>query len=115
MNFRYLSQARCPSWMDFLTLGLMSLAAPLIAALIHSAFVFYSGIRFYKAEIWRLSEHTDFWSILAWVGGLSVPGLITFLILLPFRKDTLLHWILWICCIILWTGALFITEPAAFK
>jgi hypothetical protein len=100
----------------------MSLAAPWIAACIHSACVFHSGIRFYNAEIGgsyfhgyvSSFEQPSFWKALTWIGACGTPGLITFLILLPFRKHTLLRWTLWICCIILWTGVLFQME-VAFK
>ena len=38
------------AWSDLLSVGLMSLAAPWIAAYMHSSFVFRRGIRLYNAE-----------------------------------------------------------------
>ena len=105
-------QTQYPTWMGLITLGLMSLVAPLIAAFVHSAWVFHSGNRFYNAEIWRLSQQPDLWSIFTWIGGFGPLGAITFLVLLPFRKRMLLRWVLWICCIILCTDLLFKAEVA---
>jgi hypothetical protein len=111
-RYRHLFQPQGSTWLDFIALGFMSLAAPWIAAGIHSVCVFRSGIRFYNAEIWRLYEQPDFLGVLVWIGGFSVPGLVTFLILLPFRKLMLLRWIIWTCCILLWVGAFFKMEIA---
>jgi len=104
MNYRYLYQTRCPQRLDLIALGLMSIEATLIAALFYSSYIFYSGhssSQFYNVEFWRLSKQYGFWSI-------GIPTLISFLILLPFRKRTLLRWIFWICCTVFWIGALFI-------
>jgi len=109
---RHLFKIQRPAWLDLIVLLLMSLAAPWIAALVHSACVFSSGIRFYNAELWRLLDARTFSDVFAWIGGFSMPGLITFLILLPFRKDRMLSWILWTCCALLWLGVLFEMEVA---
>jgi hypothetical protein len=97
------SQVRSQSWLDFITLALMSLTAPWIAAYIHSALVVggYSGHTFRDAEIWSVSP--DLWSILSWIGACGAPGAITFLVLLPFRKRALFRWLVWLGFIALWT------------
>jgi hypothetical protein len=109
MNHQPASQARSRSWLDFVTVGLMSIAAPGIAAFIHSVWVFHTGIRFYNAQIWGLD---GFWSIFTWFGACGAPAIPTFLLLLPFRKRVLYRWAVWVACIILWTWLLFKMEFA---
>jgi hypothetical protein len=93
-------------------LGFLSIAAPVISAFIHSACVFHSGIRFYNAELWRLSEHPSLLDIITWIGGFSVLAIVTFLALLPFRRRALYCWIVWAFFIVLWTWFLFKMEIA---
>jgi hypothetical protein len=112
MNDCHLSEKKSPPWWNLIVLALMSLAAPCIAAFIHSACVFYSGIRFYNAELWRLSDQPGFWNVLARIGSYGGPGCVTFFILLPFRKHRLVSWIIWACCVILWLGVFFEMEIA---
>ena len=96
----------------------MSLAAPLIAAFIHSICVFERGIRLYNAEIGgiyfhntppnlRLREY-----IFTIIGACCAPALLTFLALLPFRKRILHRWLIWSGFIVLWTWVLFEMEIA---
>jgi len=103
------SQGRSQSWLDFVTLGLMSIAAPGIAAFIHSLWVFHTGIRFYNAQVWGLD---GFWSVVSWIGACGVPAIPTFLVLLPFRRRALYRWLVWVGFIILWTWFFFATEFA---
>jgi hypothetical protein len=88
------------------------MAAPWLAACIHSAIVFHSGIRFYNAELWRLADARTLTDILAWVGIFGAPGAITFLILLPFRKSKRLQWVFWICSVLFWLEILIQMEIA---
>jgi len=112
MNQQASSQSRSHSWLDLVALGFMSLSAPVISALIHSACVFQSGIRFYNAELWRLSEHLSLLDVISWIGGFGFPGLITFLVILPFRKSAVNSWMIWIGFVALWTFLLFKMEYA---
>ena len=112
MNQQPSSQARGHSWLDLVALGFMSLSAPVISALIHSACVFQSGIRFYNAELWRLSEHLSLLDVISWIGGFGFPGLITFLVILPFRKSALNSWMVWVGFVAFWTFLLFKMEIA---
>jgi hypothetical protein len=100
---------KLPAWADWFALGLMAIAAPLIAALVHSTCVFQSGIRFYNAQIWGLD---GFRSILAFIGGCGIPAIPTFLVLLRFRHQALARWLVWMAFIILWTWLLFKMEYA---
>ena len=117
-SFKFTMQESLPtktgssSLIDLTVLALMSLVAPWTAAVIHSGCVFSSGIRFYNAELWRLLDAHTFGDILVWIGAFGIPGLITFFILLPFRKDKLLSWILWSCCVVIWLGLFFKMEIA---
>jgi hypothetical protein len=101
---------------DLLTLGLMSLAAPWIAAYIHSACVFHRGIRLYNAEIggtfFRDSTQSGWGTILMWVGLCAIPAMPTLLLLLALRKRVALRWLAWFCCIALWTWMCFKMEVA---
>jgi hypothetical protein len=108
MSFIQPFRFRLPAWADWFALVFMALAAPLIAALIHSSCVFQSGIRFYNAEIGGL----DVRSILTLVGGCGIPAIPTFFGLLPFRQRAMLRWLVWIAFIFLWTWLLFKMEIA---
>jgi hypothetical protein len=112
MNQQASSPARSHSWLDLIALGFMSLSAPVISALIHSTCVFQSGIRFYNAELWGLSEHLCLLDIISWIGSFGLPALITFLVILPFRKSALNSWMVWIGFVALWTLILFKMEYA---
>jgi hypothetical protein len=120
MSLQQSLQTRLPSWLDLLALGLMSLAAPWIAAYIHSACVFLYGFRFYNAEVGRIyfhgngavSEQPSFWIVFTWIGCFGIPAVPTFLALLPFRRRTSYRWIGWACFIILWTWLFFKMEIA---
>ena len=112
MNQHETHESRSQSWLDFITLGLMALAAPCIAVLIHSAYVIHTGYRMYNAEITGLGGSTPFFSILALLGGGGVPAVPTFLALLPFRRRVLYRWIAWVGFIIVWTFILFKLEIA---
>jgi hypothetical protein len=98
----------------------MALAAPWIAAYIHSAFVFHEGFRLYNAEIGGIYFHGNYLmtrqlslsSILTWVGGCGLPATLTFLALLPCRSSLVFRWIVWAGFIALWTFACFQLEIA---
>src|SRR5690349_10857817 len=102
------------NWSDLLGIGLMSLAAPWIAAYIHSASVFRRGNRLYNAEVGGIYFHGDpsLGSFLLWILGLGVPAALTLLLLLPFRRRAVFRWSLWIGSILFWTWAFFKTEFA---
>jgi hypothetical protein len=97
----------------------MAIAAPAIAACIHSLCVFHSGFRLYNAEIGGVYFH-DYgaaWqpgllSILSFIGACGVPAIPTFLVLLPFRRRTLYRWIVWTLFIVLWMWMFFKMEFA---
>jgi hypothetical protein len=101
----------------------MSLAAPLIAACIHSLCVFEHGIRLYNAEIGGIYFHGSMPPypqpslsfgeyILAVIGACGIPAIPTFLVLLPFRKRALYRWLIWTGFVVLWTWVLFQMEVA---
>jgi hypothetical protein len=112
MKERRLPKTRFSSWIDLTTLGLMSLVSPWAAAIIHSTYVFSTGIRFYNAELWRLADHHAVLDVLVWLGWFGIPSIITFLILLPFRNYRQLQWILWGCSVLIWLGLFFQMETA---
>ena len=88
----------------FLLAG-MALTAPLFADSIHTLCVVSKGIRFYNAELGRLTDPLfwDFW---------SVRSTVTFLLLCPVAKVPLRHRTMWICCVVLWTYLDFNSEVA---
>ncbi|HEY3853967.1 MAG TPA: hypothetical protein VGO67_06210 [Verrucomicrobiae bacterium] len=109
--------------MDIVVLLLMSIAAPWFAAFIHSVWVFHRGFRFYNAEFGGKyffgviyghgSEMPNFRDdVIGWTLACVIPGAITFLILLPFRRLVWVHRILWVICIALWTLIFFKSEVA---
>lgn len=123
MSFFQPFRFRLPVWADWLALVLMSFAAPLLAAWIHSFYVFEYGFRFYNAEIGGIYfrgsmppysqpglSFTE--ASLVVISGCSVPAVPTFLVLLLFRKRVLHRWLVWAGFVILWTGVLFQLEIA---
>jgi hypothetical protein len=113
MSSRQLLHERV-AWPDLLSLGLMSMAAPWIAAYIHSACVFHRGTRLYNAEIGGafLRSGTSLGTILVWITLCAVPAMPTFLLLLAFRKRIVYRWFAWACCVALWTWVCFKMEIA---
>jgi hypothetical protein len=104
-------------WADWFALALMSLAAPAIAACIHSICVFHRGFRLYNAEIGGAYFHGSsgqpgLQSILTFIVACGVPAIPTFLILLPFRRRAFYRWIVWSLFIVLWTWLFFKSEIA---
>ena len=97
---------------DWSALVFLALAAPVATALIHSTFVFRSGIRSYNAALWVFSGQHGLPDVLIWAATLSVEGLLTFLALLPFRRLGLYRWPAWVLCIALWTFLLSKMEVA---
>ncbi len=103
MTFDHPLQKRLPAWSDWLTLALMSLAAPWVAGYIHSVFVFQRGIRLYNAEVGGIyfgsmpQPQPSLWSVFLWIGGCGLPAAITFALLLPFRKRVVYRWLVWFC------------------
>jgi hypothetical protein len=123
MSFYKPFRVRLPAWADWFTLALISLAAPLIAACIHSLYVFWRGIRLYNAEIGGIYFNGSMPpypqpslsladSILALIGVCVIPAIPTFLVLLAFRKRALYCWLVWAGFIVLWTWLLFQMEIA---
>ena len=85
----------------------MALAAPALADSLHTLAVVCGGIRFYNAELSRISD-AAYWIFLGVRGGL------TFFLLWPFVKVPLRHRTMWVCCVVLWTWLDFKSE-VAFK
>ena len=119
MNLIHSFKSRLPAWSDWISLVLMSLASPWLAAYIHSVFVFNRGFRFYNAEVGGAYFHTsgpmpapDVWSMVSWIGACGVPAIPTFLALLAARKRLLYRWIAWLASIALWTYICFKMEIA---
>ncbi len=105
------------AWPEVLSLGLMSIAAPWIAAYIHSACVFHRGIRLYNAEVGGRffrdgAAQSGLAAILMWIAACAVPAMPTLLVLLAFRKRAVYRWLAWFCCTALWTWVCFKTEIA---
>lgn len=99
----------------------MALAAPMIAAFIHSYCVYERGFRLYNAEIGGEYFHpngtvvaTGILAIVRLIGISVIPAIPTFLVLLPFRRQVLGRWIVWAGSIVIWTVVLFHSE-IAFK
>jgi hypothetical protein len=97
---------------DWNALVFLAIAAPVAAALIHSTFVFRSGIRFYNAELWVFSGQHSLSDILTWIANLSIEAFLTFFVLLPFRRLGLYRWPAWVSCIAVWTFLFFKLEVA---
>lgn len=117
MTFHQPFRVRLPAWADWFALILMSIAAPVIAACIHSIWVFHRGFRLYNAEIGGAYFHqnigqTGLLGILFFIGFCGIPAIPTFLILLPFRRRTFYRWIVWSAFIFLWTWLFFKMEIA---
>jgi len=99
---------------------LMSLAAPVIAACIHSLWVFHSGTGCYNAEIggtyfhgaYKPVDEPSLLGILAAIGACGVPAVPTFLVLLAFQKQRLYCRIIWVLFIVLWLLIFFNRENA---
>jgi hypothetical protein len=111
---------RLPAWSDWVPLGLMAVAAPWIAAYVHSELVFVRGFKLYNAEIggiyffhdWPPPPPPNLGTALLCASGFGVPAMITFVSLLPFRKSAALRWLAWICSIAIWVWAYFRLEYA---
>src|SRR4030095_9159906 len=118
MSLGHRFQVRLPSWSDWLTLALMSFAAPWIAACIYSAYVYRYDLRLYHAEDGGMyfhgsgaaALHPSFWSLPSWVVACAIPATPTFLVLLLFRRRALCRWTIWLCAIVLWTYLCFKME-----
>jgi hypothetical protein len=110
---------RFPAWADWFALALMAFSAPVIAAFIHSLFVYHSGFRLYNAEFGgayfhgrEAMENAGTLTMLTIAGACGVPAIPTFLVLIPFRRRTLYRWIVWAGFVILWTWLYFKMEIA---
>lgn len=110
-------QFDCPPWLEQVGLILMSLSAPLIAGCIQTSYHLLTGFRPRNAVISGLYFddmgyfiQPKFWDVLlSWVVLFGVPGFLTLLVLLAFRR-ALYRWIIWICSIALWTYVFFRLE-----
>jgi len=106
------------AWSDLIGVALMSIAAPWIAAYVHSAYVFQHGFRLYNAELGGSYFHGStppdpgVSTILMWFVVCAVPAMPTCLVLLAFRKRAVYRWVVWVCCIALWTWVCFKMEIA---
>jgi hypothetical protein len=115
-------QLRIVAWVDLLTLGLMSLAAPWLAAYLHSAWVYQRGFRIYNAEVggkYFLNQGYGYGSmepgiggLIDWVEGCGILSLIIFLGILWLKHRTRSRWVVWGCFVALWTFLLFQNEVA---
>ena len=111
---------RLPASCGWVPLGLMSVAAPWIAAHIHSELVFQRGIRLYNAEIggiyfqkgWPQPPQPNLATALLCASGFGVPAIMTFVALLPFRKRAGVRWLFWFCAIAIWVWVDFRLEFA---
>src|SRR5579862_2077621 len=103
MNLPHLSKRKPPKWFDWVGLGLMAFAAPVIGVLFHSLCVYYRGHDLYNAEI----REGNTWRV---VLACSVPAIPTFFAILPFRRSVLHRWMAWTAFVIFWTPILFSTE-----
>lgn len=115
-------QRQLPTWTDWFALALMSLAAPWMAAYVHSALVFERGTRLYNAEVGGIYCHGNsgsglswkptFLYILFWIWGRCIPAIPTFVFLLLGRRHVVYRWPIWVCCIWFWTWFAFKMEVA---
>lgn len=111
---------RLPRWIDWLGLVLLAFAAPAIASLIHSIYVYQRGYRFYNAEaggdyfleMLRGGEASSFLPVLIWLADCCVYAIPAFVVLLLFRKRPVYFWAVWGICIGLLTWLFFDTEFA---
>lgn len=102
-------------WFGFV---LMSISAWLIAACIHSLYVFDRGSRLYNAELGGfffndgMSGYTvpSLGGVLLWCSQGAVAVVLTFCALPFFRKQAAYRWLAWICFIALWTWVCFKAE-----
>jgi hypothetical protein len=110
-------QFDCPLWLERFALVLMSIAAPLIAGCIQTLYHLQTGFRPRNAVISGLYFddmgyfiQPKFWDVLlSWVVLFGVPGFLTLLVLLAFRR-ALYRWIICVCSIALWTYVFFRLE-----
>jgi hypothetical protein len=119
MTFYHPFRVPLPAWADWLALALMAIAAPAIAGFIHSFYVLQSGYRLYNAEIGGAYFHGNpaveppgLLSVLTFIGACGVPAILTFLVLLPFRRRAFYRWIVWAAFTVLWTWLCFKSEIA---
>ncbi len=111
---------RIPARGEWLGLVLMSFSASLIAACIHSLYVFDRGSRLYNAELGGfffndgMSGYTvpNLRGLLLWSSRGAVAAVLTFLVLLFFRKRAAYRWLAWISFVVFWTWVCFNTEIA---
>lgn len=103
---------------DIFGVALMSIAAPWVAAYVHSAWVFHKGFRLYNAELGGAYFHgrpppePGIGTILLWFFWCAIPAMPTCLVLLPFRRRALYRWLVWCCCVAVWTVMCFLSEVA---
>jgi hypothetical protein len=121
MSFYEPFKLRFPAWADWFALAFMALAAPVIAAFIHSWCIYHGGYRLYNAEIGGAFFHgreavdnPGVGMIIAMIGACGVPAIPTFLVLLAFRRWTFLRWLVWCGFIVLWTWLYFKMEFAYY-
>jgi hypothetical protein len=119
MSFYDPFKSRFPAWADWIALGFMALAVPVIAAFIHSWFVYHRGYRLYNAEIGgayfhgrEAMDNPGVSTVITMIGACGVPAIPTFLVLLAFRRRALYRWIVWAGFIVLWTWLYFKMEFA---
>ena len=87
---------RRPLTLSFFMLAVfMSGLAPLLADLIHSAYVVIGGSRMYNAELSYIAS-SGFWIFLA------TRAVLTFLLVWVLAKIGFAHMLVWSCSVILW-------------
>lgn len=100
---------------NFLITALMAVAAPFLAMLIHSAWVFHRGYAMYNAdiggfEVWERPHVSMASSLLSAVAGSAAAGVPTLLLLIAFRRKRLVDWAVWTLCVCAWTYFLWAKE-----
>ena len=93
--------------------ALVAVLATLLAHGIHSWSVLRRGFRLYNAEFWVLWVSGQYHD---WRGGvilmMLVQAVVTFLLLWAVAKDRVGRWVVWLCCVPLWTCFAFMGEVA---
>jgi len=109
MNFNWLFLERRDAGFNWFMLVLLSFLAPALAARIHSYSVFHLNFRWYNAELWVLfgtDRYPD------WRTGVVVEILVktffTSLFLWLAIKSPIKCWVVWLCCVVVWTYVAFL-------
>ena len=120
MNIWWPSREQLPRWADWLGVAVMSFAAPMLAAFIHSISALHRGIRLYNAQVggtYFQGGPGTFgglgpWEIVGFLWGCAVLAVPTFLVVLWLRPHPFSRRIVWIGCAAFWTWFLFKCEYA---